>query len=88
MKGFPAVGFYKPTESGDPLTVMSNFYNEQIPILTAARYKKLSKKHEFESTLYWLGISAVVLLPLAAQYHFSTNFIYGVPASVVKSKSS
>eukprot|EP00475_Leptophrys_vorax_P011328 TRINITY_DN1783_c0_g1_i1.p1 TRINITY_DN1783_c0_g1~~TRINITY_DN1783_c0_g1_i1.p1 ORF type:complete len:252 (-),score=89.83 TRINITY_DN1783_c0_g1_i1:87-842(-) len=88
MKGFPAVAFYKPTENGEPMTVTSNFYGDQIPILTAARFKKLSKKHELENALYWIGFVTVLFGPLASLYYYSSSFIYGVPAALVKAKAS
>jgi hypothetical protein len=88
LNGFPAVVLFRPTEKSQPVTVTSNFYNGQVPIFTPERLAKLSKTHELETGVFWTGLAASVLVPFAALVYYSTNFVYGVPSSVFKSKSS
>lgn len=68
--------------------MISNFYGDQIPILTAERFKKLSKTHEVETGVFWTGIVAALVLPVIAQIYYATSFTYGVPSELVKSKTS
>lgn len=88
LNSFPALASYKPSENEEAVTVSSNYIKDQIPIFTAERFKQLTRTHQVEKSVFYIGLFLVIVGPLLSQYYLGSKFILGVPRADVKIKSS